>query len=78
MDISTSHLAIVQQGHRAKGFSEIAADRMTKAQKPSGHQVYEGKWKIFINWCEKRDINPVNATSLEVADFSYTFIPKGN
>jgi hypothetical protein len=31
--------------------------------------VYEGKWRIFCNWCKERAADPCKADAKLVADF---------
>ena len=42
---------------------------MSKSQKQSSLNVYEGKWKLFCNWCKERSSDPLQATAPVVADF---------
>ena len=60
---------LIKRRWREKGFSETAADRMARAQKESSQAVYQGKWRIFIGWCEQRKVDPLQVSLIEVADF---------
>ena len=62
-------LEIIQQAHRAKGFSAQAAERIAKRQKTSSTEVYEAKWRVFRRWCDSRSIRPRKASVCNVADF---------
>jgi integrase len=42
---------------------------MAEAQKPSSRALYEGKWRIFADWCAGRDFDPLQASVPTVADF---------
>ena len=68
-DVSSSRVAIVKRCHRARGFSDHIAERMSRAQKPSSIQVYEGKWRKFHSWCQERSIDPLDASVDQVATF---------
>jgi len=67
--ISTPRLEAIQQAHQDSGFSEQVARRMARGQKPSTIGVYNGKWKGFSDWCDKRKADPFKATGPVVADF---------
>ena len=65
----SSRLAIVKQAHRNRGFSDKVANRMAEAQKISTLKVYEGKWRVYCNWCEERNFDPLQTSSIELSEF---------
>lgn len=67
--VQSSRLEIIQQSHRARGFSEEVTAKMARPHKKSTQDLYEGKWNIYCSWCKERDLNPIHSTNVEVADF---------
>jgi integrase len=67
--VPATRLEIIEQGKRSRGFSESVATRMARAQKASSQKVYDGKWRVFVDWCEGRGEDPLTATLPLVADF---------
>ena len=60
---------LIKRRWKEKGFSEAAANRMARAQKESSRAVYQGKWRIFVDWCEQQKVDPLQFSLIEVADF---------
>ena len=67
--VQLTRLEIVQRAHRNRGFSNKVATRMSQPQKQSSLKVYQGKWKLFCDWCQERDLDPLSISNLQVADF---------
>ena len=42
-----------------KGFSEKVATRISEPQSQATRDSYQGKWKIFSEYCTERDIDPL-------------------
>ena len=60
---------IIKQQNRTRGFSEEVSLRLAKPQKESTITVYEGKWRIFCDWCESRDRDPLHTDVVVLGDF---------
>lgn len=65
----TPRVEIIKQQSRARGFSEKVSLRLAKPQKDSTIAVYEGKWRIFCDWCESRNRNPLHTDVVVLGDF---------
>ena len=64
-----SRLEVIKGFHKERGFSEAVAQRLATSQRQSSAGVYESKWKVFGELCHVKQINPVNATVQQLADF---------
>ena len=51
------------------GFSADSAKRMTEFQRASTRAVYEGKWREFCSWCDRKKIDSLEASVPQIADF---------
>ena len=60
--IPVIHLEVIQQLHRARGFSKRVSDKLRATQRWNTLSVYQSKWGFFLTWCIERKINPVKAT----------------
>ena len=65
----SARLVAEKQALRDRGFSSAAAQRIVAPQRASTLSVYEGKWKVFVDWCGQRGDDPFQASSPLVADF---------
>lgn len=67
--VESSRVEVVEQALLKKGFSDKVASRMARAQKNSSGEVYNGKWRVFSDWCKGRGADPCQASVVMVADF---------
>ena len=67
--VQASRMEIIESNLSDRGFSEKVADRMARAQKSSSLRVYDGKWRMYSDWCKGRSFDPIQTTPLELADF---------
>ena len=57
-----------------QGYSAKMAECICEPQTKSTRDIYQGKWKIFVTYCEDRDIDPWQATVPQICEFlSYIF-----
>ena len=68
-DALSARLAAERQALSVRGFSREASRRIVAPQRASTLAVYEGKWKVFSDWCGSLDIDPFLATIPQLADF---------
>jgi len=64
-----TRLETIQLSLQERGFSEVVARHISTAQKQSTRKVYDCKWKIFADWCDQRQIDPLRISVPELADF---------
>ncbi len=67
-DIQVTRVEVVKRAYREKGFSAEVAERMSRAQKASSLKVYEGKWKIFSDWCGERNRDPLETSVIDISE----------
>ena len=67
--IQPTCMDVVSKCFEERGFSSKVAQRMARPQKDSSIKVYDSKWAIFSNWCNRRHRDPFEASISEVADF---------
>ena len=66
----SSRLAVGQEFLiKNKGYSQKAAKKISAPQAKSTLKVYDGKWKIWENWCNEEHIDPFYPSNPQVADF---------
>lgn len=66
---SSDRVQTVRNLVRAKGFSRRAAEAIARCRRESSNKLYQGKWRIFREWCRSAKVS-TSATSLtEIADF---------
>ena len=63
----TFKCGLIQQAMRDKGFSERSAISITKSVRVSTASVYDAKWKIFVDWCRGRQIDPLRTSVPQLA-----------
>ena len=68
-DALSARLAAERQALSLRGFSREATRRIVAPQRSSTLSVYEGKWKVFSDWCESNQMDPFLATIPQLADF---------
>ena len=54
---------------RDKRFSKQVAEHVVKARRESTRKVYDAKWRVYLDWANKRQIDPIKATPNVIADF---------
>lgn len=62
-------MAATKQSLLSQGFSQVVADRVCASQKQSTRDIYQGKWKKFVDWCTSKDIDPVRVSVQQICDF---------
>ena len=73
----TTRLGIIKRSITDQKFSRQVAEHISKARRPSTRKVYDAKWQCFVDWANKREVDPVKASPYVVADFlTYLFSDK--
>ena len=67
--VSAGGMASVQRSLRKTGLSKVAAKLVANAVRKSTRKVYEHRFNQYVRWCNKRKINPFQATPVEIANF---------
>ena len=66
---ATSPMGIIQQSIRDKKISKEVADHVSRARRESTRKVYDAKWRVFVDWTNQKQINPIKASPTVIADF---------
>ena len=66
---ATSSMGIIQQSIRDKKNSKEVADYVPRARRESTRKVYDAKWRVFVDWTNQKQINPIKASPTVIADF---------
>ena len=66
---ATSRMGIIQQSIRDKKNSKEVADHVSRARRESTRKVYDAKWRVFVDWTNQKQINPIKASPTVIADF---------
>ena len=76
--MESTRLAVGFQALRHAGYSDTVAQRISAPQAPATLDQYQGKWKVFTEYCERQNIDPYQATVPEIAEFlNFLFDSKG-
>ena len=54
-----------------RGFSEKAAQQISRGRRQSSRAVYHSKWRIFLNWCGERDLDPLKVSVSQLAEIEH-------
>ena len=54
---------------RPQGFSRLDAEAVANSLREGSNKLYEGKWARFTDWCDERQIYPVQASLPEITSF---------
>ena len=74
----SARMVAVRTSIRQRGFSEKATKRIFGAVRQSTGAIYDSKWSIFCSWCLSKQIDPLNITAQQLAEFLlYLFEDKG-
>ena len=52
-----------------KKISKEVADHVSRARRESTRKVYDAKWRVFVDWTNQKQINPIKASPTVIADF---------
>ena len=67
--VGSSRLAAVERSLQSRGFSGDIAQILRKSTRASSAKVYDGKWQAFVDWCGEREVNPLETTVRDLANF---------
>ena len=68
-DVQLPRLVAFKRSRTQEGFSEKAASYAGKCVRDSSQAVYAGKWRVYSDWCDGEQINPLTPTSAQLIDF---------
>ncbi len=72
-----TRLETVCESLQVKGFSKQSADLIAGGHRAGTSALYQAKWKTFLDWCSKGQIDSIKATVCTIADFlTYLFHEK--
>ena len=75
--IKSARLEAAEKALREKGFSEETLGRIVAPQAPSTLALYQGKWNVFVSWCDSKKIDPLEVEISQLADFlTHLFVDK--
>ena len=58
--VPSSHLVAMQQRMQASGISESVARRIYFVKRSSTSNLYDYRWKSWLDWCIGREVDPFN------------------
>ena len=73
-DVQASHLDVVREGYRKRGYSTRVADYLAAPVQASTSNVYDSKWAAFHSWCSEQGIDPLITSTRVLADFLLPFL----
>ncbi len=68
-NVAPARLEIVSRHLQEAGFSERASDTIARHHRASTSSIYDSKWRLFCDWCDRGEIDPITASVPIVADF---------
>ncbi|MCG7869396.1 MAG: hypothetical protein JAY74_23885 [Candidatus Thiodiazotropha taylori] len=66
---SSTRLEVVRGQIRDRQLSEFATQCISQSRRQSTLKVYSARWKIFSDWCQQRESNPVNPSLADLVEF---------
>ena len=76
--VQPTRVDAIRNSLTSKGYSEHVAKRVASAGRTSTNAVYDGKWKIYTNWCQSRSYDPLSTLGPQLTEFFwYLFTEKG-
>ena len=60
---------LVESAVREKGFSAAVSARVVQSKRMSTQEIYESRWRKFVEWCGEQSVNPLECSYQKVADF---------
>lgn len=67
--VPSSRMAAMQQQMQASGISESVARRIYSAKRPSTNNLYDYRWKSWLDWCGCREVDPFSPTVNDFGEF---------
>ena len=67
--VDTPRMDVIRSSLTAVGYSDAVADRVARSGRTSTNTVYDAKWKIFSDWCATKQIDPLDPSGPQLADF---------
>ncbi len=64
-----AHVAVIRGAVLDRGFSEGIADLVVKSTRQSTGAVYNSKWRLFVDWCGARSVDPLSLPVRDLAEF---------
>ena len=76
--VVSSRMDAIGVSLNSHGYSNQVAETVASAGRASTSVVYDAKWRLYTDWCKSRQVNPVDPTGPQLADFfTYLFYDKG-
>ena len=76
--VVSSRMDAIGVSLNSHGYSNQVAETVASAGRTSTSVVYDAKWRLYTDWCKSRQVNPVDPTGPQLADFfTYLFYDKG-
>jgi hypothetical protein len=76
--LRVTRLDAIRKSFSQKGYSASVVEKMAKAGRESTNSIYDGKWKLYSDWCLSHRFDPFNPDGPQVASFfDYLFTEKG-
>ena len=68
-NIKFTRLETIRNHLTGQGFSKDPATCISERCKSPTNKLYEARWKVYTNWCHKRQVNPINISTQQLTDF---------
>ena len=65
----STRLEIIQKHLMEKGFSKPVAHSISQRCRTATNKLYEARWRIYVSWCRKQQINPLHINEQQLGDF---------
>ena len=72
--VTSSRLDVVRSQIRGRHISEFATQCISQSRRESMLKVCSVRWRIFSDWCQQREVNPIDPSLTKLIDlFCYLF-----
>ena len=67
--LSTTRVDCIQRSLTSRGYSVRAVSAIVNAHRTSTRVLYDKKWEVFMGFCKRKNLAPLEVATHQVADF---------
>ena len=68
-NVKVDSMEIIRKQFIKKGFSKSVSQRAASCRRNSTNKTYNNRLRIYFNWAKGKDIDPLQASEPQIADF---------
>ncbi len=67
--VKPARVAVIRKSLLSRGFSEGVTDLVVRSTRQSTGSIYNSKWRIYVDWCSERSLDPLSLPVRDLAEF---------